>query len=596
MLLQALVHYYDIMAAQGKISKPGWCKAKISYALQIDEQGNLKQVIPLKEHKQRGKKEVEVPQIMDVPEGVIRSSGVASQFLWDSSSYMLGIDAKGKPERSLECFQAAQEKHQEILKRINCPYARALKNYFATWQPAKAIENKVLQPFLEDILKGANIVFTLDGKSYAQDDEVIAATYSQWRQANGTGKQGQCLVTGKLAPIAKLHPKIKGVRGAQSSGANLISFNALAVESYGHEEDQGYNAPVSETAAFAYGTALNYLLAEDRHHMLLGDVTLVYWAEDGNELCTDVMKAACFNDSETISDDTLKYIFTQIRNGGTLKIGDEILNADNQFYVLGLSPNASRLSVRFFWHNTFGELLKNVALHQEQLQIVKPAFDNREFLPLWQILQETTNKNSSDKAASPLLEGAVLEAILNGTRYPQALLQNIIMRVRADQDNEQKHIFKIGRTKAAIIKACLLRNYKNAKEEVKVALDEKSNNPAYVLGRVFSVLEDIQEQAAGCVHREINSTIKDRYFDSASATPNIIFPLLYKLSAHHLKVVKRYKPGLAVILEKRMRDILDKIDITTNPIPQHLSLDAQGMFILGYYHQTQQRYTKKEEK
>lgn len=174
---------------------------------------------------------------------------------------MLGIDAKGKPERSLECFQAAQEKHQEILKGINCPYARALKNYFATWQPAKAIENKVLQPFLEDILKGANIVFTLDGKSYAQDDEVIAATYSQWRQANGTGKQGQCLVTGKLAPIAKLHPKIKGVRGAQFSGANLISFNALAVESYGHEEDQGYNAPVSETAAFAYGTALNYLFS-----------------------------------------------------------------------------------------------------------------------------------------------------------------------------------------------------------------------------------------------------------------------------------------------------------------------------------------------
>lgn len=281
MILQALVNHYEDLVANGKIAQPGWVTAKIAYALNIDAEGNLLSVLPLKKTKTVGKKTKEIPQELVVPEGLKRSSGVAPQFLWDNASYFLGVDAKNDPARAKKCFEAAKKRHLELLENTHGKVATAIKKYFLNWNVDKAADNEYIKSY-EDILT-ANLVFVLNGTMpYAQDDTEIKAMWSSYYANKDVGKQEQCLVTGKVAPIAVLHPAIKGIRGGQPAGTSLVAFNAPAYESYGHE--QGLNAPVSEYAAFAYGAALNYLLANDQNHMVFGDTTFVYWTEAADNI------------------------------------------------------------------------------------------------------------------------------------------------------------------------------------------------------------------------------------------------------------------------------------------------------------------------
>ena len=281
MILQALVDYYEALAAKGKVAKPGWGNAKISYALNIDKQGRLLNLLSLKISVQKGKKIVELPQNILLPEATKRTAGVAAQFLWDNAKYVLGIDASGKTERSKQCFEAMAQKCQEILADAVGEKAMALKAFFATWQPELAHENMLLQPYREDLLGSANLMFKVDGESVEQDEEIKRAWDSYKSQQATDVAKGICLVTGKTAPVARLHPSIKGLYGAQSSGAALVAFNAPAYESYEHK--QGDNAPVSEYAAFAYTTALNTLLSNDRNYLRIGDMTVVFWAEGADE-------------------------------------------------------------------------------------------------------------------------------------------------------------------------------------------------------------------------------------------------------------------------------------------------------------------------
>lgn len=589
MILQALVDYYEALAAKGKVAKPGWGNAKISYALNIDKQGRLLNLLSLKISVQKGKKTVELPQNILLPEATKRTAGVAAQFLWDNAKYVLGIDASGKTERSKQCFETMAQKCQEILADAVGEKAMALKAFFATWQPELAHENMLLQPYREDLLGSANLMFKVDGESVEQDEEIKRAWDSYKSQQATDVAKGICLVTGKTAPVARLHPSIKGLYGAQSSGAALVAFNAPAYESYEHK--QGDNAPVSEYAAFAYTTALNTLLSNDRNYLRIGDMTVVFWAEGADEDNEDVFGDIFSSANEIVKDEDIKGFFEKVRAGKPFEISDFTVKLDNRFYILGLSPNAARISVRFFFINTFGDFIKNYEKYFREFEIIKPGFDNRVNIPLWQILQETANKNSKDKAATPLLIGAVLRSILSGTKYPEALYQNTILRVKADQDNPDKNITKISRIKAAIMKACLIRNYKYNEEVVTVALNEECKKVPYVLGRLFAVLEDLQEKA----NPGINSTIKDRYFNSACANPSMTFPLLTKLANTHLKKISSQK-GTVIYFEKLIGELMNKLEVDDNAMPARLSLPEQGEFVLGYYHQVQKRYEKKEEK
>ena len=585
MILQALCDYYDALSRRGDITPPGWSVAKVSFALELDEQGALQGIIPLKIMPEGGKKEI--PQSLQVPEQVKKTSGVSANFLCENSSYFLGIDGKGKPERSRQCFEAAKKLHQQILGPADSPAARAVCAFFDGWQPERASEHPILLPYLDELIKGANLVFSVHGL-YVHDDPAVRAVWQDHHAARSAdASSGLCLITGRQAPIARLHPAIKGVQGAHSSGASLVSFNAAAFESYG----QGLNSPVSEDAAFRYGAALNRLIADRKHLQYIGDTAVVYWAEDAEPLCQDVFSWAMFGgNSEIVTDADLQSVVRALASGDPVDVNGVPLRPDNRFYVLGLSPNAARLSVRFFLHSTFGQMLTNVQAHYDRLSIVKPSYVANGALPLWKLLGETVNPNSRDKKASPPMAGAVVRAVLSDGLYPVSLLEQTMLRIRADQDerdeNGRRKERKITYGRAAILKAFFLKNrgFQVPEEVLQVELNEQSNHLPYVLGRLFAVLERVQFAA----NPGINATIKDKYFNSACATPATIFPLLTKLSQSHLR---KMDVGLRIYYEKLIGDLENRIHET---LPARMTLADQGTFHLGYYHQVQKFYEKKD--
>ena len=586
MILQALVEYYEALERKEKITSPGWCRARVAYGLDISEQGELMGVIPLKKEQQKGKKTVWVPQDLTVPQMVSRCSGVSANFLCDHSGYMLGIDNKGKPERSRECFEYAKKKHKDILGNISSPAARAVCRFFDCWAPDRAAENPYLVPELEEIISGSNLVFMIDGE-YVHKDPDIMQCWEEYSHQSGTGPEGVCLVTGRREEIARIHGTIKGVQGAQSSGAALVSFNAPAFESYGKE--QSFNAPVGTYAAYAYTTALNYLLSDRSHGTTIGDTAVVYWSEEGDERYQNIF--ACVSEPTMENQEIVDGVFKNLAEGKAVAVQDvkDSLDMEKRFYILGLAPNAARLAVRFFYQDSFGNILKHIKEHYDRMEIVRPAADAVEYLGIWRMLQETVNKKSRDKKPVPSMSGAVYRSIISGSRYPASLYQAVLGRIRAEQDDGDSRIYKITRGRAAIIKAYLLKNG-NIREEITMALNEDSNNTAYILGREFAVLEAIQEEA----NPGINATIKDKYFNSACATPAAIFPILFKLKNSHIK--KMNNGAKEIYYEKMLCDLQGRLTVAEGQraaCPRRLTLEEQGMFILGYYHQTQKRYEKK---
>lgn len=588
MILQSLVRYYEALEKRGEITRLGWCRANVSFALDISEEGELLRVLPLKREVPRGKKMVMEPQKLEVPQMVSRSSGVSANFLCDNSSYLLGIDAKGKPERSAECFAAARNKHLEILKGVPGEAARAVCAYFDKWEPASAADHPALAEALEEIMAGANLIFNIDFE-YAQDDSDIREAWEGYQKQSEGEPEGICLVTGERAEIARIHGTIKGVPGAQSSGAALVSFNAPAFESYGKE--QSFNAPVGKYAVYAYTTALNYLVADRSHATTIGDAMVVYWAEDADSAYQNVFAAV--SEPTVDNQELVNGVFKSLEAGRAIVAEDveQALSPEQKFYILGLAPNAARLAVRFFYQDSFGNILRHIKEHYDRMEIVRPAADKVSYLGIWRMLQETVNKKSRDKKPTPNMAGAVCRAVISGSRYPDSLYQSVLGRIRSERDDKDNHSYKITRGRAAIIKAFLLKNANGKKEDITVGLNEDSENVAYVLGREFAVLEAIQEDA----NPGINATIKDRYFNSACATPAAIFPILFKLKNSHIR--KMNSKGKVIYYEKMLGDLQSKIAVVEGQetsCPKRLSLEEQGMFILGYYHQTQKRYEKKD--
>ncbi len=570
MILQALVQLYEDLAAQGKVAPPGWGPAKISYALCIDREGHLTEVVSLQEERQSGEKTVLGPRDMELPAAVKRASNIAPNFLWDNSGYLLGIDDKGKPERSKKCFEACRQLHHCVLDGVDTPAARAILAYFDHWEPPAADDPRLAR-YMEALLGGANLVFRIDN-AFPQDDPAIRAAWQAYYDKE-EGAVMQCLVTGIEGPVASIHPSVQGVRGAQSSGAALVSFNAPAFCSYGQE--QSLNAPVSRYAAFAYTSALNYLLADRNSVQTIGDATVVCWAR-GADPAYQAFSAAVLFGATPPAGLTDAGLQAALRSLADMRpCVDLPLDPARPFYVLGLAPNAARLSVRFFLQNTFGAMMKNVRDHHERMRIVGYDHAEDKLVPLWDLLRQTGRA----KQVSPVLAGAVARSIFSGTPYPAALLEAVTIRIRADRD--------INRQKAAILKAYYLKNQNKdcPKEVLQVSLNEASTNVPYTLGRLFYIYEAVQEAA----NPGINATIKDKYFNAASATPAVIFPLLGKLSLKHLRKLPVKQRNFYEKQIGQLKAVLGE------QYPDHLTLPQQGAFDLGYYHQRQNRFTKKED-
>lgn len=584
MILQALAKYYETLVEEGKVSKQGWNSAKVSYQIDLTKEGEVKGIISLKEEENRGKKVVLVPKLLLVPEMVTRSSGISANFLCDNAKYLLGIcqedDEKNK-KRAEDCFFAAKEKHLSFLKQAEGDMAKAICLFFEKWNPAEAMNQLEIRENWEEITDGGNLIFGI-GMEFAQDDTEIKKLWDDRVTEESEDAQGICLVTGEKTEIARIHRGIKGVPGAQSSGAALVSFNASSFESYGKE--QSYNAPVGKYAEFAYTTALNYLLSDRTYSLQIGDAMVVFWAESGKTSYQDFFKMCTESPSDNQRE--LKELFEKIQLGKPVVFKGDELNPEQRFYVLGLAPNAARLSVRFFYENSFGNILKNISEHYKRMEIIRPQWEQKEFLSVRELLFETVNKNSKDKKPVPNMATMTFRAILSGERYPERLYSDTLIRIRAEQDDS-----KINWRRIAIIKIYLMQNCYWKEGEDYMGLNEESNDIAYVLGRMFSVLESIQLDASPGVQ----ATIRDRYYNSACGTPAAVFPILIKLKNSHMKKIGREKEGTKKYYEKLFTEIMWKVDASEG-FPKRLSLEQQGKFAIGYYHQTQKKYEKKEEK
>ncbi|AVX19276.1 CRISPR-associated protein, Csd1 family [Carboxydocella sporoproducens DSM 16521] len=592
MIINSLYQYYERLLEDpdSGVSRPGFNKVKVSFALIISNTGELLDIVDLREIK--GKKLV--LRELDVPEQIKRASGISANFMCDNCMYVLGIKRKknDKKERIRDAFEAFTALHEKILGEVDDEGAIAILRFLRQWDIDNADKHPKIVEVIDDISEGGNLVFRLEGaQGYIHERKAIIEAWHSYRSRQSSEVISQCLVTGKKSSIARLHPNIKGVTGAQSSGASLVSFNLDAFTSYG--KSQSYNAPVSENVAFGYTTALNYLLTNEKHRVRIGDTTTVFWAERSGGLEEDLLGALFFpaNNTKkkegddqniiTIDPKTVKLlhdIFSRIRAGEPVNIGLDGIDPQVNFYILGLAPNASRLSVRFWHVDQYGKFIEKIAQHYIDLAIVKSFENEPDYISIDMILKETAPLGDYKKIP-PLLGGALIRSILTGIPYPQTLYHLIISRIRADQ--------KVNYTRAAIIKACLVRNqryYKRGNEvKISMALEEQNTNVAYRLGRLFALLEKVQEDA----NPDLNSTIKDRYFGAASATPGSIFPILLRLAQHHIAKAKYGR-----LMDERIEEVINSI---TN-FPAYLNLEEQGLFVLGYYHQRKALFTKNEKK
>ncbi|MGO8695702.1 MAG: type I-C CRISPR-associated protein Cas8c/Csd1 [Rectinemataceae bacterium] len=577
MILQALKEYYDRKAAdpESGIAPEGWEWKDIPFIVVLDLKGNLKQIEDTREgegKKKRGKSFL-------VPQGVKKTSGVAANLLWDVAGYVFGIaNTEGlDDDKTRKATLRAPEQKTAFIERIKNDLPETARTK-AVLGFLSASEREILEqmPVWEDIYQNNPIVsfrFENERDLFCRSEEVIAALGDQngERQADGI-----CLVSGTADRISDLHTSIKGVYGAQSSGANIVSFNLDAFRSF--SKKQGMNAPVGETSMFAYTTALNTLLSRDSMQRLqVGDASTVFWSARKTNFESDF--AFFFKEPEKDDPDActrrIKNLFESPKTGAYLED-----SGDEKFYILGLSPNAARISVRFWQVGTVAEFADTIRRHFDDLRIVKPPKE-AEFYSLWRLLVNIATQDKSENIP-PNVAGDFMRSILEGTPYPQTLLQSALRRIRSDTESRVKPI------RAALIKAYLnryLRAHSNKGEkEIEMALDTEQPSVGYQLGRLFAVLEKIQEEASP----GLNATIRERYYGSACSSPVTVFGTLMRLKNHHLAKIEN--KGRVVNLERLVGEIVGHFD----DFPPHLDLHEQGKFAIGYYHQRQDFFTKKD--
>lgn len=576
MILQALTRLYEDLAQKelecDKIPQFGYSAVSVAAIVQIDKAGNLISIIPANSQEPTRK----VRYILPLQ---LKRQGIMPPpyFLSDNAQYVFGLEKSGATEKSIKRFESFKALHEKLLVDDDCIEAIALRNYLKNWNPNSPKYEKIIAEAQGFLFSGQIVFRVLESASFLHDAPSILKKWESHYKATLSEIIGTCLVTGKTEPIARIHNSVKGIRAktVEPNGWTLVSFDkdSTAFSSYG--KIQGYNAPVGEYAAFAYTAALNYLLADRDNVQLIGDTTVVCWAEGADPAYPAFSAAALFGqETPTLTDNALRSALKRLADG--LPCPELGLDPQRPFYILGLAPNAARLSVRFFLRDTFGALMRNVNDHYERLEIAGKRFD---VLPMWALLRETVNLNSKNKSPSPAMAGATVRAVFSGGIYPASLLESVMLRIRAERN--------ITWGRAAIIKAYYLKKPHSdcPKEVLTVSLNENSTNPAYTLGRLFSVYEAVQQTA----NPGINATIKDKYFNSASAMPASIFPVLNNLYQKHLR---KLSSGQRVYYDKQVAALKG---ILAESYPPRMNLAQQGAFDLGYYHQTQKRYTKKEE-
>jgi CRISPR-associated protein Csd1 len=571
MILQSLASYYDRLLAEGRIELPGFQEKEVRFVIELQANGTFMSLITTGDGK-RGKRFV-------VPAEVKKSVNIAANLLWDNPEYVFGVPRPGLTEK-----QAAKvpRRHAAFLKRLRDLPEPARQDAgvaavltFLERGDFAALKAQDAWPALSE--ESANVSFRLMGDEGLVCERPAVRAALAWQRTESHADP-RCLVTGDRAKPARLHPSIKGVRGAQTSGANIVSYNDPPYCSHGWE--QGENAPIGERAALAYTAALNHLLdrANANHKVVEGDSTFVFWAAAKTRLEDEFLYLLTGQkEQETESDGIpIKATFTTLRSGLPALSDDP-----TAFFVLGLVPNAARLAVRLWFEGTAAELAQRFKSHFDALDIV--GLDRPGQAPsLWRLLGAAAIGGDPKKLNDNLrgrLAADIVAAILTGRSYPDTLLARTVERCRTENS--------VWPVRAALIKAILVRNHH---QEAFVSLDPANANIGYRLGRLFAVLEALQREA----QRDINTTIRDRYFGAAASAPLSVFKQLMDLKNAHLKKVRARNPGYAIRYEKLMGQIVDGIPADTG-LPASLPLADQGRFIIGYHHQTNDIYAKQNQ-
>ncbi|MFY0542681.1 type I-C CRISPR-associated protein Cas8c/Csd1 [Brevibacillus sp. H7] len=598
MILQALNRYYQLLLEREGDSMPReeYSSADASFEIHLDERGHVVAVIPYVNEKGKVEK-----QTYNVPKQVKRAgSGINPYFLCDKAEYLFGSALSMRET----CRDGMRSLWRDVLDNTSTESAEinALRSFldFTSEQLSDQLHSLIDDNLQKSLSSGGLCVlkYAPTGKFFHEDRHIQRAWENYHNQLRGeeSGERAQmCLISGEQTPvhqIARLHPSIKNVVGAQSSGAAIVSFNIASFCSYGR--DQSYNAPTSQKAADAYGYVLNKFLADPKHKVRMNDTTVVFWAESATSNEQDLL-SSLFQDFQEEEDTShpdeesvrarVKSAVTRIQQGQQFRDTFHDLDADTKFYVLGLSPNAARLSVRFWYTGTLGEIGERIWWHYKDLSII--GLDRSPTIR--ELLREIAVGHDWGNIP-PNMEGQMLRSILLGLPYSRAVFAQLMNRIRSESDDPKKGLHKIGAVRAAMIKAYLLRQLRASKNtvegEITMALNEQSTSVPYHLGRLFACLEKTQVSALG---QGINATIRDRFWGAASATPANVFPRLLRLTQHH--IAKDEEWGRSN--DQRIQEVMNALP---QQFPKRLTLEEQGMFALGYYHQRQDLYTKKSEK
>ena len=593
MIVKDLYDLYERYAAdsqmQEKVPPKGMSREEVEWELVLSESGELVNVISLSHGDGKGSNRY---QTMLVPEHPGRSGkNPPPYFLCDTAVYLLGMAdiSKAKDEseavKAQERWEASRDYHLSILSSCDDVAAQAVMGFFSH----NILKERENDDLLRDIAESGNLIFALkdsDGNIVPiHESKAIMAAWESSRVSASADEpciRGQCSVTGKVAPLARLFPQVTGLAGAQSSGASLISFNCDSFNSYGRT--QAYNASVSQRVAFGAGTALKMLLSDPERKIRLGATTFTFWSDrpspDEDSLFIRFFGGGDKNDTaeDSATVTRVRDAIKGIKSGHPLRAN---FNPDVRYYVLGISPNAARLSVRFFETSTLGEVAERYGQYLRDIDMVDVSTTS-----IFQLIRQCAVQGKYENLPSTLVNPC-MRAMLTGSRFPQSLLSTLLSRMRADHGSNNR--WDMGQ-RASLIKACLVRNLQSTREsEIDVALNRDNNCVGYLLGRLFAVMERAQSEALGTT----NATIRDKYIGSASVTPARVMPTLMHGCQNHLSDLRKKKPGLNVILERELDEIVGR-KLSDNPYPGTLSMEDQGEFFIGYYQERVDLWTSRK--
>ncbi len=572
MILKALYDYYNRC---GNLPAPGMEEKEIGFVIVISKEGKFLRFEDCRTDKTIGR-------VYLVKKHVSRSSAAVANYLYDNSAYVLGYSDKDDSEKNQLYFNTFVEKVQSILDRMpDNSDIRTLMNFYA--QGREAIHSEVEQdPLWEDIKKNLSKKYSVFSFRIEGDLRILAEKKELMQTNEGTkndNSRGLCMVTGVQGELVDTTTATM-IQGSQAT-AKLVAFQVNSgYDSYGKEKCG--NAPISHEAEFAYTTALNTMLRRDsRNKFTVGNRTFVFWASS-NDKAAEQAEESLFDllgyseekkDNPNAKIEQIRKVFTAIYSGSLST------SLEDRFYILGLAPNSARIAVVYWSETPLRDFAGKILRHFDDMEIIDTRKDRKPYMGIKDILSAVT-LGGKQSEATPNLPESIIKSIFLGTPYPYTLLSACIRRIRAESG-----VGNAARiTRIAIIKAFLNRQNVNDKR-MEIMLDKRNTNQGYLCGRLFAVLDRIQEDANGI------SSIRERYMNAASSTPSSVFATILNLSSHHLENLSN--EGKKVFYEKLKQEIIDKI--SSDGFPAHLDLQDQGRFFVGYYHQRQDFFNKKEE-